>query len=456
MWFYVRNPFLRRVFLVIGLDFGCLALAAFLARAWSAPHLPIVPFIGALVATGFLSFLALQATGAYDLGTIGHGRRTLVSLVGTMGLGLMAAILFYFLVPAPSGTKGLLAQTAAIYLPMFVASRGVFRALSYRISKRVLIIGASDLSMAALDAIRARRGLGMEAVGFLSDDPDDQGEMIHGVPVLGTIPMLEKVARDGLVDMVVVASKNRSEHFPADQLLQLKLQGVKILSGVDLYERIAGEIYLRDLRSSHLIFADGFRMGRLGALVKRSIDVVLATIGLVVAAPVLLLAAPAIRLESRGPILFRQVRVGQHNRPFELLKLRSMSHGAESKTGPVFAKPDDARITRVGRFLRRSRIDELPQLINVLKGDMSMVGPRPERPEFIDALSQRYPYFRVRSVCKPGVTGWAQCRAGYASDFDAFEQKLALDLYYLKHQSVSMDIAILWTTTRTIFSLSGV
>jgi lipopolysaccharide/colanic/teichoic acid biosynthesis glycosyltransferase len=205
-----------------------------------------------------------------------------------------------------------------------------------------------------------------------------------------------------------------------------------------------------------LIFTDGFRLGPVSTWLKRALDVAVSAVGLVVVAPALGLCALAIRLDSPGPILYRQQRVGQRGRLFGVCKLRSMRHRAEDETGAVFSREDDDRITGVGRILRKTRFDELPQLWNVLVGEMSLVGPRPERPEFIDTLSERYPYFRLRSALQPGLTGWAQIRHGYVNDVDGFEEKLALDLYYMKYRSFVMDVLILWKTVKTMVLLHGV
>jgi exopolysaccharide biosynthesis polyprenyl glycosylphosphotransferase len=231
---------------------------------------------------------------------------------------------------------------------------------------------------------------------------------------------------------------------------------VPIFSGVALYERITGEVYHRSLRSTVLIFDERLGMTLFERVVKRAFDVVVALAALVVTAPILLAAAIAIRLDSKGPVFFRQTRAGRFLKPFQIFKLRTMVEGAERETGAVFASRADMRITRVGHLLRRTRIDELPQFLNVLIGDMSVVGPRPERPEFLDEISERFPYFRVRSAFKPGVTGWAQVRDGYVGDIEGFEHKLAHDLYYMRNWSLSMDVSIMWTTVRTILSLDGV
>jgi exopolysaccharide biosynthesis polyprenyl glycosylphosphotransferase len=279
---------------------------------------------------------------------------------------------------------------------------------------------------------------------------------VDGVPVLGKVHEIEKIVAKERIGRIVVASKSRSEYFPAEELLAAKLGGRHVESGVAFYERITGRVYLRDLRPSYLIFTHGFRVGSVSTRLKRVLDVAVSALGLLLAAPVLGLCALAIRLDSPGPILYRQERVGQHGRRFRVCKLRSMRHRAEQTTGAVFTRENDDRVTRVGGFLRKTRLDELPQLWNVLVGEMSLVGPRPERPEFVDSLCERYPYFRLRSVLKPGLTGWAQIRHGYVNDVEGFEEKLALDLYYMKYRSLVMDLLILWKTAKTMVLLHGV
>jgi lipopolysaccharide/colanic/teichoic acid biosynthesis glycosyltransferase len=224
---------------------------------------------------------------------------------------------------------------------------------------------------------------------------------------------------------------------------------------VAFFEKVTGRIYLRDLRPSYLIFADGFREGPVSAFARRALDLTVASIALMLATPVLALSALAIKLDSKGPIFFRQDRVGQGGRTFRVVKLRSMCNDAEA-AGARFAERGDLRITRVGRLLRASRLDEVPQLWNVLVGDMGLVGPRPERPEFVDSLCLRYPYFRLRSAIRPGITGWAQVRYGYVNEIEGFEEKLALDLYYMKHRSLAMDFVILWQTVKTVFLFRGI
>jgi exopolysaccharide biosynthesis polyprenyl glycosylphosphotransferase len=319
----------------------------------------------------------------------------------------------------------------------------------------VLIVGVSDLGCAIAEALRDRKNLGAEVAGFLSDDPDHEGGWVEGYPVLGRVHEIEKILDRERIGSIVVASKRRDEHFPADELLAAKLQGRLVESGVSFYERVTGRIYMRDLRPSYLIFSSGFRGGALHEAATRALDITLSTLGLVLMAPLLPLVALAIRLDSNGPIFFTQERVGRNGKIFRVLKFRSMHHGAERKTGAVFSSHGDDRITRVGRFLRMARIDEMPQLWNVFRGDMSFVGPRPERPEFVESLSDEYPYFRARLALKPGLTGWAQIRHGYVNDVSGYEDKIALDLYYLKYRSLTMDLLILWKTLKTVVLLRG-
>jgi len=207
---------------------------------------------------------------------------------------------------------------------------------------------------------------------------------------------------------------------------------------------------------NHLIFSEGFRTSRTAEVARRALDVVMALVSLALVAPVLAACAIAIRLDSSGPVFYRQVRIGKDGRPFRVMKLRTMKVDAEKGSGARFASQRDPRVTRVGRFLRMTRLDEVPQYWNVLTGDMSIVGPRPERPEFMDTLASRYPLFRLRLAQKPGLTGWAQVRYGYASDIEEFETKLGLDLYYLKHRSLFFDVLIILQTVKTVLLFRGI
>jgi exopolysaccharide biosynthesis polyprenyl glycosylphosphotransferase len=458
MRFYLANLYLGRVLLAACMDATAFALAA--AVTWVVLDPPFAPlaYAAAVAASILFLFTLLYYTDAYGLTVLGSGRKTLFSVAAAFGVAATLGLSASVLLDLPPHARETAAHLAGIYAPLLLVARLAFRLLSGRprFAQRVLILGHSDLSGAIARAVRERRNLGTEIVGFLSDDPDDQGAWIEGFPVIGRIHELDKLVERTVVDRVVVASKRRDEFFPAEDLLRLKLLGTKIDSGVSFYERVTGHIYLRDLRPSYLIFNEGFALGRTSMALKRALDLTVATIGLLLAAPVLAVAMLAVRLDTPGPVFFLQERVGRGGRPFRVWKLRSMRHGAEDETGAVWCADNDDRVTRVGRVIRPTRIDELPQLWNVLRGDMSLVGPRPERPEFVGMLAERYPYFRARSAVRPGITGWAQIRGGYVNDVKHVEEKLALDFYYLKYRSFLMDLLILWKTVKTVVQLKGV
>jgi sugar transferase (PEP-CTERM system associated) len=431
--------------------------------AWIAWQLLAPPFsphlFGAVAVAGALGcFAALYYADAYGLKALSNGRETLRSVIAVMGMAFLLALVIYQFVAMPDGAIAVMAQTAAVYFPLLLVARLTFRVTSALepFTERLLIVGTSDLGMEiARFAIDCRK-LGTKLVGFLSDDLVYERRFVEGIPVLAKIHQIEKVVGDFDIDRIVVASKDRADYFPAEELLNQKLRGVTVESGISFYERVSERVYIRDLRPSYLIFSQGFRISRIAAFTKRTIDIAVSVIGLLAASPLLLLCAIAIRLDSPGPVFFTQERVGKNGKPFRIRKLRSMRNGAESESGPVWAQSSDDRVTRVGKFLRKTRLDEVPQLWNVLKGEMSLVGPRPERPEFVESLSARYPYFALRASLKPGITGWAQIQRGYVNEVEGFEEKLALDMYYMKYRSTLMDLLILWKTARTVVTLSGV
>ena len=438
----------------------CADLLSFLAAAslaWMlfSPPFPPVSFASAALVGWLGAFLVLHFFDLYSAKALGDGATSVTNTVATVSTVAGTFGVLHFAAPLPPDLLKCAAQTAAIFFPIQVASRSLYRRLILSRPERVLILGVSDLGRATTRFINRHPGLGMTVVGVLSDAEDDWGSQVEGAPVLGPLHLMEKVLTEERIHRVVVASKRRGEEFPADALLAAKVRGVRVDSGVSFYERATGRVYLRDLRSSYLIFSDGFRMGRARAALKRLLDLTVALHGLVLAAPLLLVATIAIKLDSRGPVLFRQLRQGQQGSPFVLYKLRTMCCDAERDTGPVWAGDHDKRITRVGKLLRRCRMDEVPQLWNVLRGEMSAVGPRPERPEFVDSLSDRYPLFRLRSAVKPGITGWAQVSRGYVADAYAYEDKLCLDLFYVKNGSFWMDLLVLWRTVKTVLRMGG-
>jgi len=272
--------------------------------------------------------------------------------------------------------------------------------------------------------------------------------------ILGDFSQIPSICRKGGIDRIVVALDERRGKLPLDQLLSCRLKGIRVEEGIAFTENFSRKLSVENLRPSSLIFADGFRRSRIINNLKRYLDVIGSLIGLILCAPLGLLIALAIKLESKGPVFYRQARVGKDGVIFNLLKFRSMQVNAEEK-GPMWAGDHDRRITRVGRVIRKMRLDELPQMINVLRGEMTFVGPRPERPYFVEQLAKEIPYYSLRHSVKPGITGWAQIYYSYgASKEDALE-KLKFDLYYIKHMSPFLDLMIILETIKIVLFGKG-
>jgi sugar transferase (PEP-CTERM system associated) len=267
--------------------------------------------------------------------------------------------------------------------------------------------------------------------------------------VVGNYKQISSICQKGGVDRIVVALDERRGRFPLEELLFWRLRGIPVDDGVTFSEYLAGKLSVENLYPSSLIFSNGFKSSSITRIIKRGIDISGSIIGLTLLFPVNLMVAIAIKLDSKGPIFYRQERMGEDGKKFRLLKFRSMRANAE-ENGPEWAKVNDQRVTRVGRMIRKWRLDEIPQMVNVLRGEMSFVGPRPERPVFVEQLEEEIPYYSLRNAIKPGITGWAQISYPYgASKEDALE-KLKYDLYYVKHMSFLFDLTIIFETVKIV------
>jgi sugar transferase (PEP-CTERM system associated) len=321
--------------------------------------------------------------------------------------------------------------------------------------ERLLLVGTTKGAVDLAQELYDRSDLGAEIVGFIDPDPARLGAAVINPGVVGTIEDIPTLVRAMSVDRVVVSLADARGSLPMDKLLEMRLDGVTFDHMATVYEQYTGKIAVENLRPSWLIFSSGFRKGRLLLTSKRALDLVAAIIGVILALPLLILTALAVRLDSPGPILYRQQRVGQHGRLFNLFKFRSMRQDAEANTGAVWCAEGDTRITRVGRFIRRTRLDEIPQLWNVLRGDMSLVGPRPERPEFVGSLARDIPFYGQRHTVKPGLTGWAQVSYSYAGSVDGTMEKLQYDLFYIKNLSLPLDLFIMFCTAKIVLLGKG-
>jgi sugar transferase (PEP-CTERM system associated) len=397
--------------------------------------------------------LGLYYSGLYDFDRR-HGPTQLLrklSLSLVIAAVLLLAI-YYVTYPTLTTGRGVLLSALAIGAALLIVWRlflsWVLRRRAF--SERVLIVGSDKGAIDLARELLERKHLGYQVVGFLDANPAVQGKSLINPKVIGSPSEVFALSRQHNIDRVVVAQLDTRGKLDMDQLLACKTSGISVEACSDYFERLTGKIMLANLRKSWLIFSDGFLVVPSTQAIKRLCDFVAALFGLVLTAPVLLLTAVAVRLDSPGPIFYRQQRVGLTGRLFTIWKFRSMCQGAEPAGVAQWAGENDVRITRVGRWLRKLRLDELPQLWNVLRGDMSLVGPRPERPEFVERLSEMSAFYPQRLVVRPGITGWAQIRAPYAATFEESLDKLSYDLYYVKNLSLALDASILMGTIRIV------
>lgn len=317
----------------------------------------------------------------------------------------------------------------------------------------LLILGSGPLALHCSD-VAIEKETCVQYVGRLV--PEEEAFLFYDKPdIVGTFAQLRQKVKEYDIQRILICQADRRGKLPVDELLELKFRGVKIEEGADFIERNTGKILASELRPSQLIFANGYCMTRRTLVLKRLLDIVGASLGLLLAAPLLLISALAIKLTSRGPVIYSQERIGAYGEPFFMHKFRSMRLNAEADGKAVFAAENDPRVTFVGRFLRRTRLDELPQLWNVLRGEMSLVGPRPERPVFVEQFEERIPYFRQRLFVKPGVTGHAQVRCRYSAALEDHQEKLEHDLFYIKNVSVWFDLSILIDTVKVVLLRIG-
>ncbi|MBL9078761.1 MAG: YraN family protein [Planctomycetes bacterium] len=326
----------------------------------------------------------------------------------------------------------------------------------WRFGERVVVLGSSNEALQLARMIHDSPMAGFEVFGLVSEPEQPALSTQPGdPPLLGTLDNLRDLCRREGINRVVVALRERRGKVPVDRLLECRMDGVQIEERETMYERLTGKLAVESMRPSYLIYGRGFARDPIAMVLKRILDILVSLVGLVLSLPICALAALAIKLTSPGPIFFRQERVGQDGETFRLIKFRTMRTDAERESGPVWAQKNDARVTTVGRFLRLSRIDEIPQFVNILGGQMSFVGPRPERPHFVEQLTQQVPFYPLRHTVKPGLTGWAQVRHPYGASIEDAAEKLRYDLYYIKNASPLFDLSIILRTIAVILHGKG-
>ncbi|MBK1726598.1 TIGR03013 family XrtA/PEP-CTERM system glycosyltransferase [Halorhodospira neutriphila] len=401
--------------------------------------------------------LAMALLGLYDPGQVVMRDGALmvdVRIATALLLVALAAALGYRVVPVPSAYSGLSLGLSLSFVAL-VAKRRVYRGLarSPRLKQRILVVGVGSRAAAVteLQGERSAEEMPYTVIGFVAQErsrPVDVPPEQVIVPAAGQD--LRSLARAYEADELVVAVRERRGQLPLEELLDCRLHGITVTDLTHFLERERRQLRLDSLNTSSLIFGSGFRQGRLRAAVKRATDLAVSLALLAVTLPLMAATAVAIKLESRGPVLYRQERIGRGNRPYLLYKFRSMRADAERDGVPQWARQADDRITRVGRVIRKLRIDELPQILNVLRGEMSFVGPRPERPPFVEQLSQRIPFYPARHSVRPGITGWAQVCYPYGASVEDAWEKLQYDLYYVKNHTFFLDAVILVRTVAVV------
>ena len=400
--------------------------------------------------------MSLYFNDLYDFRVVRRRADLLVHMMQALGAACVILSIVYFLAPDSSLGRGIAVTAAPLSLAFLLGWRLSANAsnLLARGDERVLMVGTGDAGIALVRHILGHPEYNMRVMGFLDEKGMDIGKSLVNPTIIGATADLESIVEKEKIDRVILSLKERRGGTPVRELLHLKFAGVGVEDVHSCFERLSGRIALEHLSPSWLILSDGFKKSPWLLASKRAVDIIVSTILLILAAPVMPLVALAIYLESGLPIFFRQTRVGHKGHEFELIKFRSMVKDAE-KNGPQWATRKDSRITRVGNFIRKTRLDELPQLFNVFRGEMSLVGPRPERPVFCKMLDEKIPYFNLRHSVRPGLTGWAQVRFRYSSNMDDSKGKLELDLFYLKNLSLLVDFAILFETVKVVLLRRG-
>lgn len=449
-WNTVFRVVLETVFLILSVLF----VVAFASPSAFRGIVAAVPSL----ALFSLTVLLINATlGLYQPSSGRTAGQTAIRVLLSLALAIPVAYLEFEYFPKNLAQHEVLELTAVVAILSHALIRGYAARVGERsavFANRVLVVGTGAEAAEVQESIR-KFGPEFQIVGFYPVNSVEIACVPQSRVLDGHISLLE-VARSNRVSQIVVAvGERRGGGFPLNELLDCKLAGIKVLDLSSYFERVLGQVRLDSLRASWLIFGEGFRQGFMRTFVKRAFDILASSVLLVLAAPVMIVTAFLIVFESGFPVLYRQERVGQGGRIFRVIKFRSMRTDAERDGTPRWAISNDDRVTSVGRIIRKLRIDELPQLFNVLKGDMSLVGPRPERQYFVDQLSEQIPFYGARHSIKPGVTGWAQVRYSYGASVEDSAQKLQYDLYYVKNHTLFLDLLIFVETVEVVLTGRG-
>jgi len=455
---------IRNIFFVVGE--GLFIFVSVLIASWLLLGIESLAFDKGLylktVLIAFVCQTCLYYNDLYDLQVTDTFSELGIRLLQAIGGSAIFLAGFYIIFPDAIIGKGVFVISVGFVVLFIVAWRLSYTFILNRglFNEKIIVLGSGELFRNVINEIKIKKDSGYtvsvvvpESHNDIADDFIDSN-LKRPIYKKGYDGLCE-LAKDLNIKKVVVALEERRGSFPTKELLKCRVGGIAVLEGNSFYEMLTGKLVVEQINPAWLIFSEGFRKSRGRRFFKRSIDLFISFVMLVLSIPVFIVIAILIKIDSKGPIIFSQERVGQHRRPYMIHKFRSMYSDAEKKTGPVWAEDDDPRITRTGKFLRNWRFDELPQLWNVLKGDMSFVGPRPEREFFVKELEKTIPYYGERFSVKPGITGWAQVSYGYGATVDDAIEKLNYDLFYIKNMSIFMDLMIVLRTIKIVLFGKG-
>lgn len=400
--------------------------------------------------------LSLYYFDLYDLRTFRSNLELVVRLFQSLGISSIVLAIFYYMFPMLIIGRGIFLISLSFMAGVIISWRIIYNHIlkTRQLDQKIIIVGSGQLAKNIAKEIIERADTGFKIIGFIAENPERIGEKLVNPSIIGDQSQLYDIAAKEKAIRIIVALGERRGKFPEAQLLECKMRGIAIEEGIAFYEHLTGKLQVENLRPSFLIFSDGFKKPKLTMWMKRLIGFSFSLVGLILLFPLVIILSILIKMDSRGPVFYRQERTGRNGKVFKLIKFRSMVDNAETN-GPVWAEKNDSRNTRVGKWMRNWRLDEIPQMFNVLKGDMSFVGPRPERPFFVEQLRKEIPFYDHRFSVKPGITGWAQIKYRYGASKDDALEKLKYDLYYIKNLSSLFDLIIIFETVKVVLFGKG-
>lgn len=452
---------LRNLIFVVGegvLIYVAVMLSAFIHFGDLHGSLFSLDFLARVFLIIFVYQISLYLNDVYNLKVTDNYFELSLRLTKAIGITSITLAIIYYFFPFLLVGRGIFFISIVFFVILIFSSRYAYNFIINKkmFTEKILVLGSGKLSEKILLELNGNRDSGYQLAGLITSNSERPLALPAHIPTFSLKDNnICHFAESQEIRKIIVAMVDRRGRLPIKELLDCKMQGITILEGESFYEKLTGKILAENIKPSWLIYSDGFRKSRLTFLGKRGSDILLAGLGLLVLLPMILIIAVAIRLDSKGPAIYKQKRCGRNGHTFKLCKFRSMVVNAEAECGPVWAQEDDFRVTRIGKILRTFRLDEIPQMWNVLKGDMSFIGPRPERPEFVKDLLRVVPYYSERHTVKPGITGWAQVSYGYGATVEDALEKLRYDLFYIKNLSICMDILIIFKTIKIVLQKSG-